>query len=572
MLNELRFIELNEDKSPKNTFDQTFLSMDSLQNAGLLLNSNVVVIDFDGDNDKKEASIINYIKEKYPTLMVCTDKGVHFYYSRPQNVIIKGNVDQITVGGFQCDYRTGERQYVVVKLHGMERKRNRPLTLDGLPILPYILYPLSKNRVNLSNMMNHDGRNDSIFKHLCSVRYYYSMLNIEQIGNFINNNIFTDPLSEKELRTTINSVLSQETISKPVNQPLDIISAFELKKAKLKPIKFIVEDMLPQGLNLICSPPKYGKSWLMLDLCLSVASGKDFLNHKTTQCKCLYLALEDSKNRLKDRMEKILHEENPSLNFDFALKSGIIGTNLIEQLNQYVLNNPDTGLIVIDTLQKVRGNSSKGDNSYSNDYRDLGILKNFADEKGICLLLVHHLRKMNDTSDVFAKISGTNALMGASDTIFILNREKRTDSQTILTMTGRDIEENEYILEFDKSSFKWRLLGDYESQIQQKQWEEYTSDPIVQTIKTLIGDNGKYEGTAGDINNKCVELFGETASIQTALLGKKIRALASLLNFYDNIIYEAPPENGKGGKRLHKFKYAIIDFSKNQGTTDTTGY
>lgn len=567
MKEELKFIELNEDKSPKNR-DITYLDMANLTNAGLLLNDSVVVIDFDKDNGIQEEKIIKYIIQYYPTLMVKTTKGYHLYYSKPKDILIKGNVDIITVGGFQIDYRTGN-QYVMVKHNGVERERSGKLTLLGLPELPQILYPIGKNKTNLSNMSNGDGRNDGIFRHLCSVRHNYPILNIEDIGKFINYSVFAEPMSDNELTATINSVLSQEIKPNSSNQPLEVMSALELMHTELKPIKFIVNDMLPQGLNLICSPPKYGKSWLMLDLCLSVASGSDFLGHKTRQCGCLYLALEDSKNRLKDRMSKILKGGNPSPYFDFSIRCGSLGTNLIEQLNQYIKSKPKTELIVIDTLQKIRGSSSKGESAYGSDYKDLGILKAFADEKEICLLLVHHLRKMNDAGDVFTKISGTNAIMGASDTIFILDRDKRTDDETILSMTGRDIEEKEYMMEFDKSTFKWVLRGDYESQLQQKQWQEYEDDVIVKTIKALIKDTGEYEGTATDINNKCLELFGDAIELTPAVLSKKIRAIAHLLNFYDAIIYEAPPENGKGGKRLHKFKQKI-DFTQKEGTTDTT--
>jgi RecA-family ATPase len=282
----------------------------------------------------------------------------------------------------------------------------------------------------------------------------------------------------------------------------------------------------------------------MLDLCLSVASGEKFLNRNTNQCNCLYLALEDSLLRLKDRMNKILKGKVPSPNFDFSITCESINNNLVGQLEEYITAKPNTSLIVIDTLQKIRANSAKGDNAYGNDYKDLSILKAFADEKNICILLVHHLRKMGDTGDVFSRISGTNAIMGACDTTFVLSRENRNSNQTILSMTGRDIEENEFLLEFDKTTFKWRMIGTLESQILQDQWNNYENDVIVKTIKKLLERSGNnYEGTATDINNKCFEFFGEYADPTPAVLSKKIRSLAPLLHSYDGILYEAPPEN-----------------------------
>ena len=555
----LRFIELNQDKSPKTDYSVTYPTMDNLENAGLMLNNDVVLIDFDGDNKEKEKWIIEQLKLNYPTLTIKTDKGYHFYYSKPSDIIIKSKSDVITVGGFQCDYKTGN-QYAIVKRYGKERERNQELTLTDLPELPQILYPINL-KTNLSNMSEGDGRNDGIFTHLCCVRQKYHNIKIEELGEYINNNIFSMPLNHRELNSTINSVLSRKIESKVNNSPLEIISALELKNTTIKPIRFIVEDMLPQGLNLICSPPKYGKSWLMLDLCLSVASGEKFLNHNTNQCQCLYLALEDSKYRLKDRMIKVLNGKEPSPNFDFSIKCDSLNNNLINQLNEYIIKKPTTGLIVIDTLQKIRGNSSKSDSAYGNDYKELGMLKSFADEKDICILLVHHLRKMGDSGDVFSRISGTNAIMGASDTIFILDREKRTDNDTVLSMTGRDIEENEYIIQFDKSIFKWRLIGGLEAENQRKQFMIYESNPIVITIKDLLKDKNKYVGTASEILDRYIELFGEDEDLKPSNLSKKIKEVSRLLLIYDGITYEAPPKNGKGGIRPHKFTYKI-DFSE----------
>lgn len=147
----LEFIETNADKKPINRH-KTYSSFEGLENAGLLLNDNVVVVDFDNDN-KNENKIIEYIDNTYNTLKVITDKGVHFYYSKPTEIPkIKSNSDVITVGGFQADYKTGN-QYALVKRYGKARETNRPLTLDNLPELPSILYPLTRRKDNLSGMV-----------------------------------------------------------------------------------------------------------------------------------------------------------------------------------------------------------------------------------------------------------------------------------------------------------------------------------------------------------------------------------------------------------------------------------
>ena len=157
----MQYIELKADKSPiKENYKRKYNSYENLENAGVMLNDNVVLIDFDGDN-KDENKIIEFIDTTYPTLKVITTKGVHFYYAKPHNLKLKKSmIDTITVGGFQVDYKTSKNQYAVVKLNGKVRETNREFSFENLAELPPLLYPLPKREDNLSGMVEHDGRND----------------------------------------------------------------------------------------------------------------------------------------------------------------------------------------------------------------------------------------------------------------------------------------------------------------------------------------------------------------------------------------------------------------------------
>ena len=175
---------------------------------------------------------------------------------------------------------------------------------------------------------------------------------------------------------------------------LNTISAAALQEKDIPPIRFVVEGLLPAGLNILASPPKYGKSWLVLALCLAVSIGTRFLGYKTNPCGCLYLALEDSERRLKGRMNKLLGGIKASERFHFATAANPIDAGLFDELDAFLKEHSDTGLIVVDTLQRVRGASHGKEGAYAADYREVGALKAFADRHNVSLLLVHHLRKM----------------------------------------------------------------------------------------------------------------------------------------------------------------------------------
>ena len=200
----LKFLELNDDKQPVTSFDTTYTSLDKLDNAGLLLNNKVVVVDFDNDNSNEDR-IIEYFKQHYPTLTIKTSRGIHFYYSKPNDVIIKNGADKITVGGFQVDYKTGTRSYAIVKHKGVMREANKELTLKDLPMLPIEMYPLAKAK-NISGLTDGDGRNNSLFYHLRLIREQKKDLDINNIGTFINDIVLGEKLNNKELETLIESV------------------------------------------------------------------------------------------------------------------------------------------------------------------------------------------------------------------------------------------------------------------------------------------------------------------------------------------------------------------------------
>jgi 5S rRNA maturation endonuclease (ribonuclease M5) len=166
----------------------------------------------------------------------------------------------------------------------------------------------------------------------------------------------------KKLVTDTPLFIKIEPDKKSVEK-LSVISAIDLQNKDLPPLRFIVNGMLAQGLALLVSPPKFGKSWMSLDLCLSVAAGKPFLNHNTQKGSVLYLALEDSERRLQDRMNKLLCGKTAPAGFNYSTKSKDTANGLIDQIETYLEEYPETSLIVIDTLQKIRGPANGKDSA-----------------------------------------------------------------------------------------------------------------------------------------------------------------------------------------------------------------
>lgn len=79
-------------------------------------------------------------------------------------------------------------------------------------------------------------------------------------------------------------------------------SCEEIMTTVYKPIEFVIDGLLAQGLYILAGAPKVGKSWLALDMCLSIAKGEKILGLKTSQGTALYLCLEDSYARIQNRL------------------------------------------------------------------------------------------------------------------------------------------------------------------------------------------------------------------------------------------------------------------------------
>jgi len=227
------------------------------------------------------------------------------------------------------------------------------------------------------------------------------------------------------------------------------------------PIKFAVPGYIAEGLTLLAGAPKRGKSWLALDLCCSVALGGFTLgDQKCIEGDCLYCALEDSPRRIKERLHKVLQLSDHAprrLVVWFGGDLPRLGNGCEEALREWITSQPDPRLIVIDTLNYIRPDRSRDEDPYSYDYRSAIPLHLLAQEFGIAIILVHHTRK-TPSDDYLEAVSGTNGLTGGSDALIVL--EKGSDGGHILKGRGRDVEEFETAIRFEKDECRWRVMGD----------------------------------------------------------------------------------------------------------------
>lgn len=230
-----------------------------------------------------------------------------------------------------------------------------------------------------------------------------------------------------------------------------------LEAQDFPPLRYHLPGIVPEGSTLLVGPPKIGKSWFVLALALAAALGGWVLGQHVDARPVLYLALEDGHRRLQARCRTLLDTDRIPAAFDYlvTVQPGAV----VAAIEAWLARHPGAEpLVILDTLGKVMPPALVGESSYGRDYRVGGVLKRLADEhSGSAVLTNHHDRKAH-SDDFVDRVSGTNGLAGAADTIVVLARE-RHETSGLVSVTGRDVAEGEYAVTFDGRRGLWTLEG-----------------------------------------------------------------------------------------------------------------
>ena len=312
----------------------------------------------------------------------------------------------------------------------------------------------------------------------------------QSLKKFTKLSIATEPTENKSPEPSFNEMFRKmQRIYDPAYLPT--VSMQDLYETIYPSRPPVIDGLLYAGTYLFVGAPKVGKSFLMAQIGYHVSTGLELWGYPVHQGAVLYLALEDDHRRLQDRLFRMFGTESAD-NLYFSIYAKQLGAGLEEQLKWFVQEHPDTRLIIIDTLQKVR-EPGEDTYSYASDYEVIAKLKAFADEHSICLLLVHHTRKQQ-AEDKFDMISGTNGLLGAADGAFLLQKERRTSNTATLDISGRDQQDQRLYLTRNEERLIWTL-----ERAETELWKE-PPDPVLAAIAALVtAEQPQWSGTATEL-------------------------------------------------------------------------
>lgn len=281
---------------------------------------------------------------------------------------------------------------------------------------------------------------------------------------------------------------------------IESVTAAELQQKVFPDIQYVVPSLIPEGVSMLAARPKIGKSWMALEisLALTIPSFMCLGDAKPDLGDVYYAALEDNERRLKRRIKKLLGTSDVA-QWPSSLRLATTFPRLDKGGTTEIERWADTckapRLVILDTFARVKPIGSKRDgNAYSEDYESLAPLHRIASDRGLGVLVIHHQRKM-EADDPIDSISGTLGIAGVVDTVLVIARTARG---TTLYVRGRDVEEAEWALDFDKESCRWVLTGDahevQQSNQRQKILDALRNAPQGMPPKELILATGMKDG------------------------------------------------------------------------------
>ncbi|CAN5754731.1 hypothetical protein BH09ACT7_BH09ACT7_32480 [soil metagenome] len=323
------------------------------------------------------------------------------------------------------------------------------------------------------------------------------------------------------------------------------VTAAWLDEQVFPDLEWTVEGILPEGMGLLVAPPKAGKSWMVANIALACAGGGSALGKIAVKKRpVLYLALEDGHRRLQSRFRTLM--EGQPLPDGLEVVTRASSSEALAIVDEFLRRHRhDAPLVIIDTLGKVKPPKASYEDSYQADYRIGGALKARIDDvQGGCLLLVHHTRKA-ESADFIDAVSGTQGIAGSADFVLVLARKRHCDN-AVLSVTGRDVPENEYALTTHDG--RWTLDGmdlmDAAAAVAKRKDSEHLGD---RSVDALVFVNGRPLGTRPSDLAKHLGIGGNDAGTylrrlhEAGRIGKRTRGIYTPLSEVSEVSESAEP-------------------------------
>lgn len=217
--------------------------------------------------------------------------------------------------------------------------------------------------------------------------------------------------------------------------------------------KVLIEGLLRQGNEMILgSGSKSYKTFALLDLGLSIASGVPWLGLNTTQGKVLFVNFELKDYSIKERISDILQARGLEMKagmFELwnlrgkAEEFGVIIPKILERIK-----DKEYACVILDPVYKLYGNLDE--NSAGDVARLMNELERVTIEAGAAIVFSAHYSKGNQAAkESMDRVSGSGVFARHPDTLLNLTRHE-TENSYVVEATLRDFKPMEpFVVTFE---------------------------------------------------------------------------------------------------------------------------
>lgn len=427
----------------------------------------------------------------------------------------------------------------------------------------------SKEPLVVPEEMKEGGRNDLLFKMAASfqAKGVEDAVILASLQGY-NEKHCNPPLPDEELEKIVQNVVRKYEKGTPKEQEntpkffRKLKTAEDLMQREVPDPKVFVGvgnelPLLVEGTCILSAKPKLGKSWFALAMCLAVSKGEDFLGYKTNKCSTLYLDLETSESIQKKRLLKVLKGEKVPKNFYLETETDAIESGFLEQIEAYLKEDPEIGVVVVDVFQIIRSPAKNfKESDYAHAYRDITPLNELAQKHHISIILVCHDRKAVDPDDPFSNILGSTGLQGAATQMIVMYRKKKDDPIHI-SVKGKTIDGLPDI-DVALSDAQWKIVerGNSEDREKAANHLEYMSSEIRKAVIVLATQEEGWKGRCSEIISAAVEK-GIAIDDTPKYIGGFLHKHQGRFLKEDHVKVEII-SNGTGGK-TYKFTVFTVD-------------
>jgi AAA domain/VirE N-terminal domain/Primase C terminal 1 (PriCT-1) len=242
------------------------------------------------------------------------------------------------------------------------------------------------------------------------------------------------PLAEAEANACVKSAFSQSPRPRVVESP-DLIDAADFLAMPIDPPAELITGILHKGSKLAFGgSSKSFKTWSLLDVAISVATGTEWLGRATAQGKVLFVNFEIQPHQWQCRISKVARAKGVELIHGKIILWNLRGyaadfKKLIPQIIERArLEN--FALIILDPIYKLYGNTDE--NSAGNVALLLNSLENLAMETGAAIAFGAHFAKGNAASkEAIDRISGSGVFARDPDSLLIFTKHETDDAFTV---------------------------------------------------------------------------------------------------------------------------------------------